>query len=88
MLKEELAKDPDNVSKEYRVVFAEGRGVAWSTSEEETSNKRKGSESAGCGRLGAQEHAINTQVGQWSGVRLLVCLSVWLEICGYKMTMT
>ena len=28
-LKEELDKDPDNVVKKYRVVFAEGRGVAW-----------------------------------------------------------
>jgi len=28
-LKAELAKDPDNAIKKYRVVFAEGRGVAW-----------------------------------------------------------
>ena len=28
-LKEELALDPDNGIKKYRVVFAEGRGVAW-----------------------------------------------------------
>ncbi|KAI9715280.1 MAG: hypothetical protein M1812_006091 [Candelaria pacifica] len=28
-LKEELAKDPENTIKKYRVVFAEGRGVAW-----------------------------------------------------------
>jgi NmrA-like family len=28
-LKDELAKDPGNPIKKYRVVFAEGRGVAW-----------------------------------------------------------
>jgi len=28
-LKDDLAKDPDNGIKKYRVVFAEGRGVAW-----------------------------------------------------------
>lgn len=29
LLKDELAKDPENAIKKYRVVFAEGRGVAW-----------------------------------------------------------
>jgi hypothetical protein len=29
MLKNELAKDPNNPIKKYRVVFAEGRGVSW-----------------------------------------------------------
>lgn len=29
LLKDELAKDPENNLKKYRVVFAEGRGVAW-----------------------------------------------------------
>lgn len=29
LLKEELAKDPDDTLKKYRVVFAEGKGVAW-----------------------------------------------------------
>ena len=28
-LKDELAKDPGNPIKKYRVVFAEGRGVSW-----------------------------------------------------------
>ncbi len=28
-LKADLAQDPDNSIKKYRVVFAEGRGVAW-----------------------------------------------------------
>ena len=28
-LKDELARDPDNALKKYRVVFAEGRGVSW-----------------------------------------------------------
>ncbi len=28
-LREELTRDPDNVIKKYRVIFAEGRGVAW-----------------------------------------------------------
>lgn len=37
MLSEELAKDPGNGLKKYRVVFAEGRGVAWS--EEKTFNR-------------------------------------------------
>jgi hypothetical protein len=31
-LKEELAKDPENSIKKYRVVFAEGKGVAWDLS--------------------------------------------------------
>jgi hypothetical protein len=29
LLKDELAKDPENNLKKYRVVFAEGRGVSW-----------------------------------------------------------
>ena len=29
LLKAELAQDPDNAMKKYRVVFAEGKGVAW-----------------------------------------------------------
>ncbi len=29
LLKDELAKDPENTLKKYRVVFAEGRGVSW-----------------------------------------------------------
>lgn len=29
LLKHELAKDPENTFKKYRVVFAEGRGVSW-----------------------------------------------------------
>lgn len=29
LLKDELAKDPDDPIKKYRVVFAEGRGVSW-----------------------------------------------------------
>lgn len=33
LLKEELAKDPENAFKKYRVVFAEGRGVAWDKSQ-------------------------------------------------------
>ncbi len=28
-LKADLAREPDNAIKKYRVVFAEGRGVAW-----------------------------------------------------------
>lgn len=39
-LKQELKKDPENVIKRYRVVFAEGRGVAWEMSR--TWNKKKG----------------------------------------------
>jgi hypothetical protein len=31
-LKAELASDPDNPIRKYRVVFAEGRGVAWDKS--------------------------------------------------------
>lgn len=40
MLKEELAKDPGDGLKKYRVVFAEGKGVAWS--QEETFDKVRG----------------------------------------------
>jgi NmrA-like family len=39
-LKAELAKDPDNGIKKYRVVFAEGKGVAWDMST--TLNVKKG----------------------------------------------
>jgi hypothetical protein len=39
-LKEELAKDPDNGIKKYRVVFAEGKGVAWDMSK--TLNVKRG----------------------------------------------
>ena len=39
-LKQELKKDPKNVIKRYRVIFAEGRGVAWEMST--TWNKKKG----------------------------------------------
>lgn len=39
-LREELKKDPENAIKRYRVVFAEGRGVAWEMSR--TWNKKKG----------------------------------------------
>jgi hypothetical protein len=38
-LKEDLKKDPENGIKKYRVVFAEGRGVAWDL--EETMNKKR-----------------------------------------------
>lgn len=40
MLKEELAQDPGDGLKKYRVVFAEGKGVAWS--QEETFDKVRG----------------------------------------------
>ena len=39
-LKEELAQDPDNATKKYRVAFAEGLGVAWPR--EQTFNARRG----------------------------------------------
>jgi hypothetical protein len=39
-LKEELASDPDNGIMKYRVVFAEGKGVAWDV--EKTLNAEKG----------------------------------------------
>ena len=38
-LKKELEKDPENVLKRYRVVFAEGKGVAWDMAR--TWNKQK-----------------------------------------------
>ncbi len=41
-LREELAKDPGNPIKKYRVVFAEGRGVSWDMSK--TFNARRGIE--------------------------------------------
>jgi hypothetical protein len=40
VLKEGLKKDPENGIKKYRVVFAEGLGVAWDV--EKTMNKEKG----------------------------------------------
>lgn len=39
-LERELAADPENGLKKYRVVFAQGRGVAWD--EEQTFNKQRG----------------------------------------------
>lgn len=39
-LQEELAEDPDNGMKKYRVVFAQGRGVAWDI--DKTFNARRG----------------------------------------------
>lgn len=37
-LLEELAKDPDNMTRKYRAVFAQGRGVAWA--KDDTFNAR------------------------------------------------
>ena len=42
ILKEALAKDPDSPIKKYRVVFAEGRGVAWDV--DKTFNAQRGIE--------------------------------------------
>ena len=39
-LKQELALDPDNALKKYRVVFAEGKGVAWDA--KQTFNAQRG----------------------------------------------
>ena len=39
-LQEELAEDPDNGMKKYRVVFAQGKGVAWDI--DTTFNARRG----------------------------------------------
>ncbi len=39
-LKEELAQDPENQIKKYRLVFAEGKGVAWS--KEKSFNAQQG----------------------------------------------
>jgi NmrA-like family len=42
LLKDELARDPRNSLKKYRVVFAEGRGVSWPV--DQTFNSRHGIE--------------------------------------------
>ena len=47
-LKAELAENPDDPIKKYRVVFAEGRGVSWNV--EETFNARRGIEVVGVER--------------------------------------
>ena len=39
-MKDELAKDPDDAIKKYRVVFAEGRGVSWDV--DKTFNAQRG----------------------------------------------
>jgi hypothetical protein len=39
-LKDELAKDPANAIKKYRVVFAEGKGVSWDMAK--TFNSQRG----------------------------------------------
>jgi hypothetical protein len=47
-LKDELAQDPDNPIKKYRVVFAEGRGVSWEV--DKTFNAQRGIEVLGVER--------------------------------------
>ena len=47
-LKRELARDPDNALKKYRVVFAQGRGVSWSV--DKTFNGERGLEVTGVER--------------------------------------
>ncbi len=47
-LKDELAKDPNNPIKKYRVVFAEGRGVSWEV--HKTFNAQRGIEVLGVER--------------------------------------
>jgi len=39
-LRDELAKDPANAIKKYRVVFAEGKGVSWDMAK--TFNSQRG----------------------------------------------
>ncbi len=53
-LKEELAKEPENPLRKYRVVFAEGRGVSWPL--EDTFN--------------AQHHIETTDVAGWMSANL------------------
>lgn len=45
MLKDQLAEDPDNVIKKYRLVFAEGKGVSWPV--DKTFNAERGIEVSG-----------------------------------------
>lgn len=52
-LKEELAKDPDDHIKKYRVVFAEGKGVSWAV--DKTFNVQREMEVTGVARW-AQEN--------------------------------
>ncbi len=52
-LKDELAQDPDNLIRKYRVVFAEGRGVSWEV--HKTFNAQQGIEVLGVERW-AQEN--------------------------------
>jgi hypothetical protein len=52
-LKDELAKDPANAIKKYRVVFAEGKGVSWDMGK--TFNAQRGIELVGIERW-AKEH--------------------------------
>jgi hypothetical protein len=42
VLQDELAKDPTNPIKKYRVVFAQGRGVSWEVGK--TFNAQRGIE--------------------------------------------
>ena len=51
-LKENLAKDAENGIKRYRVVFAEGKGVAWDKSQ----------------TLNAKRHLQLKSVKQWLGM--------------------
>ena len=47
-LRDELAKDPANAIKKYRVVFAEGKGVSWDMAK--TFNAQRGIEVTGVER--------------------------------------
>jgi hypothetical protein len=52
-LKDELAKDPNDAIKKYRVVFAEGKGVSWEVGN--TFNAQRGIEVLGVEQW-AREH--------------------------------
>ncbi len=54
-LKDELAKDPNNAIKKYRVVFAEGKGVSWDING--TFNAQRGIQTLGIAQW-AQENLI------------------------------
>ena len=55
-LKAELARDPDDAIKKYRVVFAESRGVAWNP--DQTFNAQRGIRVVGVERW-LREHLTN-----------------------------